>query len=235
MYQYERFYNDVCEFRVTGALSPDASIRLDPEYYNGSPINYDEGIVLEGFPSCAWDVDAYKIWLASNQNQNKLAVGMAGLSIVGGVAAMATGGMLGLGAGGSMAVTGATQIASLLAQKADMAVQPPQSRGAHSASVNVANGYHTFTAVFKSVSKETARIIDDYFSMYGYRINVVQTPVINARNHYTYIKTIDCQIQGQLCNEDIVKIESIFDKGITFWKRGDEVAEYGLANTNIPV
>lgn len=235
MYQYERFKNDVCEFKVTGALSPDACIRLDPEYYNGQSLNYDEGLVLDGFPSCAWDVDAYKIWLASNQNQNKLATGMAGLSMVGGVLATAFGGLLGAGAGGSMFVSGASQIASMLAQKKDMQIQPPQSRGAHSASVNVANGYHTFTAIFKSVSKETARIIDDYFSMYGYRINAVQTPCLNARNHYTYIKTIDCQIQGQLCNEDIVKIESIFDKGITFWKRGDEVAEYGLANTNIPV
>ena len=239
VFHYERFSTDDCQFGVSGAISPDGGAHLSPLYYNGEPWNWEAGITLNSYPSCAWNADVYKIWLAQNQNQHGLSTAMSGLSIAGGAVAsigsLATGNILGAGAGVGAMVSGASSIANLVAQKKDMELQPPQARGTHSASVNVANSRNRFDFYFKSVKAEVAKVIDDYFSMYGYRINRVQTPRINVRNHYTYIKTIDCHIQGALCNEDIVKIESIFDKGITFWKRGDEVAEYGLANTNIPV
>lgn len=238
-YRYERFNTELCEFKVSGAISPDASVRLDPEYYDGVSINFEQGMSLDGFPTCAWNADAYKIWLAQNQNQNKLAFATAGLTIAGGavaaVAGLATGNMVAGSAGASLGLAGANQIASMLAQQKDLQLQPPQAKGGHSTNVNVALQKHCFIAYFKSINKEHVKILDDYFDMYGYRLNQVKVPRLNARVHFTYVKTIGCCIRGGLCNEDITKIESIFDKGITFWKDGDAIGEYGISNSNLPV
>lgn len=234
VYRYERFTNDKCEFELSGALSPEGVARCTPQYYNGVANNYDEGITLAGYPTCAWNSDTYKIWLAQNQNTNNLSMATSGLSIAGGVATsvagLATGNLVLAGAGAMTAIHGGTQIASTLAAKKDMEVQPPQARGNFSSNVNVVNGKQLFSFYFKRVDDEHARIIDDYFTMYGYRINKKMTPNPKARPAYTYIKTIGCLIHGTMCTEDIVKIESIFDKGITFWRDGDQIGNYNQDN-----
>lgn len=250
VYRYER-WDDHPVFAVNGSLSPDGTTYLSPLDYNHVRVKYDwdmepvtdrrhfeQGLSLAGFPSCSWDSDMYKLWLAQNQNQH-LATNVAGGAMIAAGAtttAVAIGTGAGLlsgdvGRGAEMMANGAAQIGQLLAQKADMAITPPQARGNFAGSVTIANGKHTFSFYNKSVCAENARIIDDYFTMYGYKINRVQKPNINARPAYTYVKTIDCHIKGNMCTDDIIKIEKIFDKGITFWKNGDKVADYSQSNT----
>ena len=240
VYRYERFGNDEIYFGAAGTMSPDASVKIFPETYNGLAnasehlFNFDQGLSMSGYPVCAWDVDTYKMWLAQNQNQHQLAgATAAGTMIAGAATAIAsglTGNVMGAVGGVGAVVSGASQIAGLLAQKADMRVQPDQARGNFSASVNAAAGKLTFSFIHKSVSEEQARIIDDYFTMYGYRINRVKTPDIAARPAFTYVKTVGCKIGGNLCTDDILKIESIFDHGVTWWKDGDAIGDYSQPN-----
>lgn len=236
VYKYEYFIvGSNPTFKLTGSLGPDGGTRLVPVSYkfNGEA-NYDEGLTLNNFPTCAWDSDTYKIWLAQNQNTQAFNTATAGLKVaagaVSGIASLATGNVLGAGAGLGTAVSGGLQIGQQLAQKKDMDIAPPQSKGSFSSGVNITNNKQTFTLYLRSVAYEHARIIDDYFTMYGYKLNRVQTPNINARQHFTYVKTIGCHIKGNMCNEDTVKIEGIFDKGITFWNNGDKVADYSQSN-----
>ena len=237
VYKFERFENG-CDFRLHGSLSPDGAVKLIPQNYNGIISNHEEGIVLAGFPTCAWNADVYKIWLAQNQNQHNLTMATAGLTFTAGAvsagASVLTGNLIGAGAGVGMMAHSASTIAGLLATKADKALEPPQSRGTYSTSVNYANQKHTFMAYFKTITKENARVIDEFFDMYGYQVNRVTVPQIYTRPHFTYTKTVGCHIQSFLCNEDACKIEEIFDKGITFWKDGDEIGNYTLARTNMP-
>lgn len=235
IYRFERFEGDTCEFTVTGALSPDGAVKMYPEKYNGIESNYDAGITLSGFPTCAWGQDAYKIWLAQNQNSQNLSLALSGASIAGGVATSVISVMTGnpLGAVGGLAslAGGASKIAQTLAMRSDKQIQPPQSKGTYSAHVNVVNSKQTFSFVYKSVNREHAQIIDDYFTMYGYKVNRVATPNIKTRKGYTYVKTIGCHISANFCNEDIAKIESIFDNGVTYWVKGDQVGDYTVDNT----
>lgn len=242
VYRFERFA-DSPAFKVTGSISPDGTVKMRPSTYNGLPLNtsdidqsnYDQGITLGGFPSCAWDADVYKMWLAQNQNQHALSNVTSGLKIVGGALAtgvgLATGALPMAGAGAMAMVSGSSQIAGHLAQKSDMEIQPPQSRGSFASNVNITANRHTFSFYHKSISAENARVLDDYFTMYGYKLNRVQAPNIHARPAFTYVKTIGCHIKGNMCTEDIVKVESIFDNGITFWVNGDRVADYSQSNT----
>lgn len=225
MYRFERFWGnkDMAspEFTYFGAMSPEASLKVAPMNYNGLTVNYDEGLTSGGFPTCAWDSDGYKIWLAQNKNAQNVAMIGGGVGIVSGIVSTVLGHPSGQGVSGAMA------IANVLAQRKDMQVQPPQSKGTYSAYVNVAAGYPTFTFQYKAVNGEFARIIDDYFDMYGYKVNRHAIPNKNARQNYTYVKTIGCAVGGNLCNEDRQKIAAIFDNGITWWNNGDGIGAYG--------
>lgn len=242
VYRYERFASYNPTFRLFGCASPDGVVRACPVGYNGMPhdeqtmdgVNYEQGISLGGYPTCAWDADVYKMWLAQNQNQHAYGESVATLKAVAGgasaIGGLLTGNLAVAGAGATAAFSGVNQHFSMLAQKRDMAITPPQARGTHSSSVNIGAGKGTFSFITKTVSAENAKIIDDFFTRYGYKLNRLQYPNVNARPAFTYVKTVGCQIEGNLCTEDMVKIESIYDNGITFWKDGDRIADYSQNN-----
>ena len=52
-----------------------------------------------------------------------------------------------------------------------------------------------------------AKIIDKYFSMYGYKINDLKLPNISGRSNWNYVKTIGCNILGDIPQEDMEKIK----------------------------
>lgn len=229
--RYERFGDPTaCNFKVVGGLSPDGVVKAYPLNYNGEQHAYDSGVSLGGFPSCAWNQDIYKMWLAQNQSTQNLAMVSGALKIAGGAAtAVLTGGM-GAAAGAGAALSGVADIAGLMAQRADMELQPPQARGQASSNVNIAAGFQTITMQKRCVSAEYAYMIDDFFHMYGYATKRVKTPNRHVRKHWTYTKTRGCQVIGNFCNEDLSKLESIYDQGITFWVNGDDIGNYGYFN-----
>ena len=53
---------------------------------------------------------------------------------------------------------------------------------------------------------------------------------MKSRPHWNYVKTIDCSISGSVPSDDEKTICNIFDKGITFWKNGNEIGNYSLDN-----
>lgn len=236
IYPYEYFANasEGCDFRITGAVSPEGATRIHPRLYKGCDDAYDEGLAGSPYPSCAWNQDVYKLWLAQNQHQNTLKdvsnLGQIGVGLgvaVGGAFSMNP--ML-IASGAGMAINGGMSVAQTLAQRKDAQVQPPQAKGAHSGSVNIANDKQTFTLMQKSIDAYHARIIDGYFDMYGYKTSRVKIPNRNVRELYCYTKTIGCTISGNLCADDLNKIRSIYDNGITFWKNGDLIGWYTASN-----
>lgn len=244
VYKYERFNGGVDNgedntFKVyallTGSYSPEGTVQMVFPSYDNMP--FETGLSIGGYPTCAWNADAYKIWLAQNQNSVNLSNTLGGLSIVAGsvtaAASIATGNVAGAVGGVAGAVGGVKTIANNLSMKKDRAIQPPQARGTHSASTNIMSGKQTFTIYFRYVTAEHARMIDNYFTQFGYAIKRLDYPNIHARTRYTYIKTNGCTIGGTICNSDRVKIESIFDEGITFWVDGDGIGNYSANNDPI--
>ncbi len=247
VYRWELFDTSSVKgsFRIRGAFTPDGGAKLIPQNYKGVEDNADESLVLSGFPSCAWSSDEYKIWLAQNRNQQAQAIESANVSAalgVGGglvsmVAGLATMNPLmiagGVGAAVHSGVSGYQQIESIMAQKEDRSIQPPQARGSFSSNINIVDGCHTFSFYDRCIRGEYAKQIDDYFTMYGYKINRVQVPNLHARSNHTYIKTVGCHVAGNLNNEDITKIESVFNNGVTFWTNGDTIGNYSADNRTL--
>lgn len=238
-YRYERFNTSFPCFGIAGAVSPESGVKLYPYGYNvGSEYagdsTYEEGISLPSYPTCAWFSDTYKVWLAQTQNTRNSQATQAYLGLasaaVGGIASAIT--LDGEGYAKSLISMAdvCAQYQQQMAQKKDMAVQPNQARGLFSGTVNVANGKHTFTVINKCISREYAESIDSYFDHYGYKVNRIGIPKICVRPRYTYVKTVGCTLSGPIGSEDRIKIQSIFDKGVTWWADTDNPCDYTAAN-----
>lgn len=93
------------------------------------------------------------------------------------------------------------------------------------------NNTKKFTFKHMSISKNYAIMIDNYFSMYGYKVGQILTPNMNARPHWTYVKTDGCDVAGNLPASDKRSIENIFDSGVRFWHNLSELGNYSLNNS----
>ena len=244
-YRYERFppkvwdeddltYYGGVNFDLYGSLLPDGGVVMLPCDYNGLGRNHEESLTIKGYPTCAWTGDTYKIWLAQNQHQQNVQLATSGLTAGAGVvmtiAGAATANPILAGSGATMAGHGLSSIAGQLAQRKDMQTYPPQASGNQSANVFASLGLYGFEILHKSITAERARVIDDFFTMYGYKVQTVKTPSIHNRKLFTYTKTIGCTVSGAFCNEDKNKISAIFDNGVTFWTNGDQIGEYSQTN-----
>ena len=80
------------------------------------------------------------------------------------------------------------------------------------------------------IKKEFAVILDNYFDMFGYKINRVKVPLKNHRARYWFTKTIDCNIDGGITNDDLAIIKNCYNNGITFWRASATMGDYSGTN-----
>ena len=243
VYHRERFNPETpgkYKFRIYGALSPDSGVQLTPEHYkmtSGSVLNFEESLSLPAFPTCAWNSDTYKVWLAQNQNSQELAIQQAKIQAVAGavtaVGSAPIGNIMGSVGGLATAYNAYNTVQGIMAQRADMAVQPDQARGTHSGNINLTHGRHGFSVYFMTITGEYAKSIDQYFSRYGYKVNIVATPKLRTRELFTFVKTVGSLVTGNLGTEDQLKIQAVFDKGVTFWADPSKVGSF--FNSNKPL
>lgn len=81
-----------------------------------------------------------------------------------------------------------------------------------------------------TIKKEFAKTIDDYFSMFGYKINQVKIPNINNRPNWNYIQTIDCNITGNIPETALLSLKAIFNNGLTLWHNPQTFLDYSKNN-----
>lgn len=113
-------------------------------------------------------------------------------------------------------------------------------------------GGRSIYAVVKRIREQDARIIDDYFTRYGYSSNRVGIPNRTARPWWSYVKTSGCKISGVISRlpdgdiivpiyrgvpaDDAEKIVGIYDSGITFWNKDADIGAYDkYDNSPVPL
>ena len=241
-YKFEQFYsyseNDGVrtktmlppEFEIQGALSVGCSVRLIPTNYNGVAKNLLEGLTLGKFPALNWTSDVYTNWLTQNSVNIATSIGSSLIQTGLGVASMATGG-IGLVAGAGAVAGGVQSVVSTIGEIYSHSLQPPQSEGnLNTGDVVTANGDNDFHFYTMQLKKEYAKIIDNFFDMYGYKVCRMKVPNINHREHYWHIKTRDVNIDGNVPADDMAKIKACYNKGITFWKDPNMIGNYPTSN-----
>lgn len=270
-YAYEYFANRKPTFNIVGAVNGNLECASIPLNYKGLPTNFQESLLMGGFPQCAWNVDTFKAWIAQNKYAIAAGVATTAIDTVKQVALAATGvGMAGEAAGMSAAMTGAgsaqtiqavgqyanayqnaqnvsyntqgdilNKTINLVAQVKTASTQPNHARGQQSSSVFCAMGYQGFHYMPYRIQGQFARIIDDFFSMYGYKTNRLKVPNRNGRKAWNYVKTCGCTLTGSAPADVTASLVQIYDKGITFWRCIDlstgnpfnRVGNYALDNS----
>ena len=240
IYKYELFgqvppnQNNYTTFSFTayGAWNSDMELILVPNSYNGSTYqNYEERMSMQDFPSCSWNVDTFKAMLAQKESNLPARLLSSALSTVATSALQpAT-----TKHAASIALSGGVNaVTDILASKILPPNMPTIVKG--SQGCNPLFGFSPTQKDFvfsqMNINAEDARIIDNYFTMFGYADNTVHEPNMNARQRFTYVKTIDCKIDCRCPASDADKIEEIFNRGIRFWKDHTQIGNY--TDDNLP-
>lgn len=220
-FRYEDFTSNNCVFTTKGDITPGCSIRTIPRNYKHIDYNYSEGINALKLPIGSWQGDVYTNWLT--QNSVNIGVNLA-TSTAGIVSGVATGNV-------ASGVSGILGIASTLGSIYEHSRIPNQVYGnQNSGDVSFSDGESTFTLYRRTIKYEFAKMIDDFFTMYGYKVNRLATPNINKRVNWDYIKTIDVNIEGNVPEKDLDKIRSLFNNGCTFWHNPTTFLNYSASN-----
>lgn len=260
-YKYEYFEytpdNGTVNFLVEAPISSVPQFTNTPMYYKGlsegptQRVNYLESLIISDVPQCAFTIDSYRAWIAMKSTQ----VGI-GTELIGGAATIA-GGILdtavsrmsgshtrprnqtdyeGLFSGINEIASGASQIANTLARWYDASLQPPQAKSIGGGSAIFQLGEYGYHYIYTYIRPEYAQIIDDYFTMYGYKSNRVKYPNVKnfpaaMRPYWNYIKVINCKLEGSLPVEYEQALHEIYERGITFWSAPYDVGNYSLDNS----
>lgn len=231
------------EFVIQGALATLPQVICFPRFYKNNSLNYDEALIINGFPQCGYSSDTFRAWVAQNKSTIALTafnsasdVAIGGFKQIAGIAGTATAPMGGL-AGAMMVGQGASQMSqgidtakSLIAEIMDKKRLPATSRGkALSENINAAINLTSYSFYTMTCNREFAEVADSFFTTYGYPINRVVMPNLHSRSNWNYVKTMDCGFTGKVDLAQLKELRKIFDTGVTLWHT-DDVGNYGLDN-----
>lgn len=220
-------------FEVDGTFLSNPVCLMYPLGYRGLVKDFDSGLALDGFVKCSWVGDAWKAYWAQNASQTITSVYTAGINSAIG---------WGMGAGGfNLTVPAAmgagfiagtsTAVMQNMAKHDDLERMPPTIQGQQTSDALATStgrcGYSIYQMTIKS---SMAKRIDSFFDRFGYKTNMNKVPNTHVRPHWTYTKTVGCNLTGDVPQDHLVKIASVFDNGVTFWRNPDEVGDYTLDN-----
>lgn len=248
-YHYEDFGTNV-SFKVEGTFGASGSTKATPIDYkfigNGNALDYS--VSGAKYPICSWTSDSYTNWLTQNavnmETQWRSAI-VGGLISTGaesfqsGMAAKTVpnvGFKKGAIAGGiSGGAEAAGNLISVARQqhlaKTQANLVSDQTRGNLNAGDFVWAKYRSaFTFLPMSIKREYAERIDQYFSQFGYKCNLVKLPNITGRRNWNYVKTVGCYIKADIPQDDLAEIKAMFDRGITLWHNPATFADYSQNN-----
>lgn len=225
------------EFILSAAVNPDVQVHCYPYNYRkgGAENSRELGQTVQDFPRLAWSADSFQEWW----NVNKSSFSLSMITKVLGTAA-ATGAAVATGNPlvGSAAASGVGAIAQSLAQLSGQKSAPDSQRGSTSGSgILMRERRMGFTIYDMCITGERAKLIDDFFTMYGYAVK--QLKLVNVRSagsnilrpYWNYVKTSNVVVHGNNMNAEAErKIEGIYNKGITFWMQAANVGNYSLNN-----
>ena len=234
-YHYENFTNNAPNFTIYSTIEQGGSSFMMPTNSKVSTNNstsnnngWSEGIPAPKLPILSWLSDYYLNWKAVNGSNIEIqALGSAlnwGLS---------TAGVLAGNGGGSYSTANfASDVANIMQTIKEAKITPPQARGnLNSGDVAFASGKCKFTFRNMSIKQEYAEIIDKYFSAFGYRVNAFKLPNRTGRLNWNYVKTVGCNIEGDIPQADMQEIKGIFDSGVTLWHNPSTFLDYSQSNS----
>ena len=232
-FRYEEFSNNTPTFDIIGTFTPSGSMMVIPKNYKKSSSTnsgYRYGIPVSKYPQGSWNTDNYTNWIVQN-GVNILGhrIDAPTYKAIGGSLQAITGGLtrdyagIGSGLGGMFNAVQEMYRASLTPNTINGQV--------NSGDITCAIGKMSPTYYKMTIKQEYARVIDDFFTMYGYKVNRLATPNIHKRSNWDYIKCIDVNLEGNIPEKDLDKIRNLFNNGCTFWHTTSNYLDYSQTNS----
>lgn len=246
------------KFKVWGTFYSNPCVTVTPEgYKNLLGSGYDYAVTLTNFPPAPWICDTFKAYLA--QNKASIATSILG-DIIGGALGISTHvnsaigqqainnnvpninpiGQIGSEMSRNSAILGGigaaigigTNIAGTLAEISDKKAMPNRVANlSQTDAFNLITKNTEITFTQMTIKREMARVIDNYFSMFGYAQHKVKIPNTHSRPIWNYTKTLGCVVIGDVPASALQNISAIFDRGIRFWKEMAEIGNYEHDNS----
>lgn len=235
---YEDFVNNQPKFTAYGTLTPGCSIKCVPLNYklqsdDGTIKSYNFGISGAKFPICSWTCDEFINWLTQNGVNVAVSVATSIASFAAGVAVAPETGGASLIMGG---VALGNSIANTASQVYTRSKVPESTKGnINSGDVTFSIGESGFTFIPMCIKQEYARMIDSYWSKFGYLVNALKVPNITGRRYWNYIQISNDDVLGvgSIPTKYMDVINQIAHKGVTIWHDHSNIGDYNLNNTII--
>lgn len=227
-YAYELF-SSTPTFTTRGVLSQGCDIKLTPTNYKFSDTSgcYDYSVTCGKFPMLSWNSDYYLNWVAVNGPVTEVRAGLTALSF--GMSLI--GGMIGGDFAGANITGLASDVANTMQQIREAKMTPDSAKGnTTGGDINFSLNETGFKLYRMTIRAEYAKMVDDYFSCFGYKVNILKTPNITGRTNWNYVKTVGCNVTADAPQEDIEEIRRMLDRGITFWHTTQYFLDYSKTN-----
>lgn len=249
IYHYEDFVSNSASFKVYGSIAQGCSIKAIPLNYkkladSSTPTqtlkSFNYGVVGAKLPLCSWTNDPYTNWLTQNgvniagttYNQQEISSAVSVGSILLGAGLLASG--IGTMVGAGLIAGGIGGVFNSMQQNYQHDMIPQQAKGSiASGDIQYSSGCCVMQLFKVTIRNEYIKACDDYFTMFGYKVNRLGTPHIHARTYFDYIKTIDGNFEGNIPEHDLNEIKKMFDNGIRFWHDTTKFLDFSVTNSII--
>lgn len=239
-YRQEWFDNGI-NFDILTDINPPVTMVMYPTDYRAGSIN--NAISLKGLSSTAWESNSYQNYIAYNSNTISINQELIDKNyqyssgdiikdyILKGATAPLTGG---IDLGYKM-ITNAFRTSDekrkYQASLNDKELMPNNSRGTTNSGIPLHQiNKFGFQINFMRYPYEYIKIIDNYFSKFGYAINDYKDISYNNRSNYDYIETTNITIEGDVPEEDMNNIKTIFNNGVRIWHNPTNFLNYNVDN-----
>lgn len=114
----------------------------------------------------------------------------------------------------------------------DIKNTPPSMQGTFCGNANNLIGDIGFKAELVTISAENIKTIDEYFTMYGYKVNHIEdiSSVMTTRQNWNYVKTVGANIVGNCPLDAINTVKQMFNNGTTLWHSLPTMYQYSMPN-----
>lgn len=234
VFKFELFDTNEPTFKLDPCVAGIPTIKCTPLNYDSKSVpittDYNKCIVMTNFPQMQTSSDNFAAWWGTNSwtELGKLAIGTGEL-------------VYGVAQGNpNVGSAGITTLASAGADFYSAAHTPATIKIPQGVYSDISDGTMNFYFKTVQICAEGARVVDDYFTMYGYNVNKVKVPNVRnyntCRKHFNYIKCREMSFHWELFMSEgkgtsvpqyyMKKIISIYQNGITFWKNPNKVGRY---------
>lgn len=246
-------------FRLNALVSATTSFSMQPMNSIKSEVdNLGNKVSMEfiagtQLPTLSWESDYYLNWIAQNGEKMNLKLRNSMANVIGATIGTGVESLLSTEvpasmpllpvAGGTALLQAGATFAQGMVNHQDLVDQIKEEKRQadlvpNSVQGNLGVGDMSFAlnsvgfGVFNfQIRENMARKIDKYLDMFGYRVNEIKVPNTKSRRYWNYIQTVGVNLEGNIPQEAISELKSMYNNGITIWHDPSHFLDYSLTNS----